>query len=207
MLYYSAIEPPVLELLKKLLLVPEFGLMYLAGGTSLALQIGHRKSVDLVLFGKLETDELFISKTLNSIGEARLINKSPNILIYSVNGIKLDLVNYHYPLLEEVLKIDSLYLVGKKDIAAMKLAAITGRGSKKDFVDIYFLLREFNLKEILDFYTRKFHDGSPFLVLKSLTWFDDADADPDPVMLKPAEWDKIKASLMKSVETYLTSKA
>jgi hypothetical protein len=98
---------------------------------------------------------------------------------------------------------DQLRLAGKKDIAAMKFAAITGRGSRKDFIDIYFLLNEFNLQEMLSFYNKKYLDGSSFLVLKSLTYFDDADIDPQPNMLKKADWEQIKKSLVVSLESFL----
>ena len=84
----------------------------------------------------------------------------------------------------------------------MKLAAITGRGSKKDFIDLFFLLIEFTLKEMLEFYTMKYSDGSTFMVLKSLTYFDDADLEPNPFMLVPLEWEKVKATITKRVEIF-----
>jgi len=93
-------------------------------------------------------------------------------------------------------------LAQMEDIAAMKLSAISGRGTKKDFIDLYFLLRHFKLREIMQYYNRKYHDGSEFLVLKSLTYFEDADPDQSPVMLQPIEWDKIKEAIIKQVENY-----
>jgi predicted nucleotidyltransferase component of viral defense system len=160
MLYYTAIDNIALELLRKLLAVPYFSDLYLAGGTSLALQIGHRKSVDLDLFGILEADDILIAEILSSFGKIQLIKKTPNIYIYTVNGVKVDIVNFKYPWIDNACKEDELRLAGKKDIAAMKLAAITGRGSKKDFIDLYFLLQEYNLQEMLSFYTEKYNDVS-----------------------------------------------
>jgi len=186
-----------------LLTIPYFSNLYLAGGTSLALQIGHRKSIDLDLFGTIETDEISISKILNSLGNTQLIKKTPNIQIYIVNGVKVDIVNYHYAWIQAACEEDQLRLAGKKDIAAMKLAAITGRGSKKDFIDIYFLLQEFSLQEMLAFYNEKYHDGSSFLVLKSLTYFDDAEIDPQPYMLKKIDWKQIKQSIVSSLDAFL----
>jgi predicted nucleotidyltransferase component of viral defense system len=205
MLYYTTIEPIALELLKQLLAIPYFSNLFLAGGTSLALQIGHRKSIDLDLFGTVEADDISIANSLKSFGNIQLIKKTPNILIYIVNGIKVDIVNYSYPWIDAACKEDQLRLAGKKDIAAMKLAAITGRGSRKDFVDLYFLLQEFSLREMLSFYNQKYHDGSSFLVLKSLTYFDDAELDPQLIMLKKADWNKVKQSMVNSVDTFLNN--
>lgn len=205
MLYYTAIDTTSLELLKQLLAIPDFSNLYLAGGTSLALQIGHRKSIDLDLFGAVETEDISIGNALKSLGNIQLIKKTPNIQIYIVNGVKVDIVNYSYPWIDVACKEDQLRLAGKKDIAAMKLAAITGRGSRKDFVDLYFLLHEFSLQEMLSFYSKKYHDGSSFLVLKSLTYFDDAELDPHLIMLKKADWGKVKRTIVNSVDTYLKS--
>jgi predicted nucleotidyltransferase component of viral defense system len=203
MLYYTTIDPIALELLKQFSAIPYFSNLYLAGGTSLALQIGHRKSIDLDLSGTVEPDDISIANILKSFGNIQLIKKTPNILIYIVNGIKVDIVNYSYPWIDAACIEDQLRLAGKKDIAAMKLAAITGRGSRKDFVDLYFLLQEFSLQEMLSFYNQKYDDGSSFLVLKSLTYFDDAELDPQLIMLKKVDWKKVKLSIVNSVDIFL----
>jgi len=203
MLHYETIDPTTLELLKNLLQIPEFSDLRLAGGTSLALQIGHRKSIDLDLFGKLEADSFAVSSHLSRLGESILLKQTQNIHIYLINGIKVDLVNYPYPWIEEINDRDQLRLAGKSDIAAMKLAAITGRGTRKDFIDLYFLLREFDLETMLRFYSEKFYDGSPFLVLKSLTYFEDAEQDPDPFMIGEIEWQSVKERISLAVMEYL----
>jgi hypothetical protein len=203
MLHYETIDPSTLELLTELLQIPEFSGLRLARGTSLALQIGHRKSIDLDLFGKLDADDFAVSSRLSRLGESILLKQTQNIHIYLVNGIKVDLVNYPYPWIEEVNDLGQLRLAGKKDIAAMKLAAITGRGTRKDFIDLYFLLQEFDLKTMIYFYSEKFHDGSPFLVLKSLSYFEDAEFDQDPYMIREVEWRLIKETISFSVMEYL----
>ena len=81
----------------------------------------------------------------------------------------------------------------------MKLNAITGRGSKKDFVDLYFLLKDFSLKDIMNLYMQKYPQGSEFLVYKSLTFFEDAESQPMPEMLIPVNWIEIKKLI--SLET------
>ena len=203
MLYYQTIDLPTLELLKSLQQIPNFSNLRLAGGTALALQLGHRKSIDLDLFGAINIDELSLAKSLAGFGNPTLLNKSENIYIYLLNGIKVDIVNYHYPWLEKEILLDKITLAGKIDIAAMKLAAITGRGTKKDFIDIYFLLQHFSLAEMLDFYRRKYSDGSEFLVLKSLSYFDDADNDVSPLMIVQTPWKDIKEAIMKLLTKYI----
>lgn len=205
MLHYSTIESETLGLLRKLQKTEGLNKMRLVGGTSLALQIGHRKSIDIDLFGTLELDEFAISDALKKIGKATILKKTPNIYIYQVDGIKVDLVNYPYPWLSEVLKEDNLKLAGTADIGAMKLSAITGRGTKKDFIDLYFLLEKYNLKELMTFYNKKYHDGSEFLVLKSLAYFEDADKDADPVMLRNIKWHEVKQFISEKTEAYIES--
>jgi hypothetical protein len=170
----------------------------------LALQIGHRKSIDIDLFGPVQSDSLSISKKLDTIGKTTIIKDSENIHIFSIGSVKLDIVNYHYPWLEKAICEDALTLAGKRDIAAMKLAAITNRGSKKDFIDLFFLLKNFTLGELLDFYKKKFHDGSSFLVLKSLSYFDDADDDENPIMIKDVNWDTVKEFMKISLNKYIS---
>jgi len=164
----------------------------LAGGTSLALQIGHRNSVDIDLFGKSEIQHDLFFDVLGEYGNVEVSRNTKNIFISEVNGIKVDFVNYKYPVLDKFMVVNGVRMFSKKDIAAMKIGAITGRGSKKDFIDLYFLLEDFSLREILDFYNQKYYDGSEFMALKSLTYFDDADSQPQPKMFKEFNWEKCK---------------
>lgn len=93
----------------------------------------------------------------------------------------------------------SICLASPVDIAAMKLNAITGRGSRKDFVDLYFLLQHYSLSELLEFYHRKYQGAEEFLVLKSLNYFVDAEAQPMPRMLVDVEWEEIKRHITEQV--------
>jgi hypothetical protein len=81
----------------------------------------------------------------------------------------------------------------------MKLSALAGRGSKKDFVDLAALLETIEISEMLDWYRRKFPNSDPFIVMKSLTWFEDAEADPDPAFLKGQSWKRIKKVISEAV--------
>ena len=177
----------------------QFDDFLLVGGTSLALQIGHRNSIDIDLFGNYEINEELFTKTLNEFGTFEVYKRSKNILITSINGVKTDFVNYQYPLLKEYLIIDNIRMASKEDIAAMKLNAISGRGSKKDFIDLFFLLNEFTLNEMIDFYLQKYFDGSKFMVVKSLSYFADADLDQTPTTYLDFNWEICKQKIIEEV--------
>ncbi|MEO6721248.1 MAG: nucleotidyl transferase AbiEii/AbiGii toxin family protein [Ferruginibacter sp.] len=203
MLHYQTVDTPTLELLKGLLSINIFKDLRLVGGTSLSLQFGHRKSVDIDLFGKVEADIFEINDALSSLGEIKIIKDSKNIHVYLVNRIKVDIVNYQYPWIGELLVVDGLRLADINDIAAMKLSAITGRGTKKDFYDLHLLLQYISLKEMLELYLAKYKDGSLFMVLKSLVYFNDADEDIMPILLTPLSWESVKVEVLKTYTEYM----
>ena len=204
MLFYKSISSSTLELLKNIQKQDIFKNLRLVGGTSLALQIGHRTSIDIDLFGDLTNkDKLDINKVLSKLGDLKSLSSTNNINIYTLNDIKIDIVNYHYPWLKDELIIDQLRLASIEDISAMKLAAITGRGSKKDFIDLYFILQKYTLGKIIEFYQEKYTDGSVFLVLKSLSYFDDADMEIMPKMFDKISWEEIKSTIIIKLNEYL----
>ena len=197
MLHYQTVTTETLGILRFIQSNRLFDQLLLAGGTSLALQYGHRQSIDLVFFGQMELSSEEIVQELRKVGQVQVINTSKSIFIFSVDKVKVDFVNYPYPWVEEPLKMEGLRLASEKDIAAMKVSAITRRGSKKDFIDLYFLLKHYSLKEILDFYTQKYPEASTYLALKSLIYFDDAETQVSPVMLQQTEWQEIKSNILK----------
>jgi predicted nucleotidyltransferase len=203
MLHLNTINTKTLELLKKLQFEPLFHQLRLVGGTGLALQIGHRKSIDIVLFGKVETDDHQIAEVLNEIGQVRTINISHGIKIYSINDIKVDIVNYPYKWIQKPIPSNNLQLANIQDIAAMKLAAITNRGTKKDFIDLYFLLQQYSFKDIIGFYNKKYEDGSEFLLYKSILYFEDAEDEPMPTMIKNVSWENVKCFIEEKTKNHL----
>ncbi|MFM9948963.1 MAG: nucleotidyl transferase AbiEii/AbiGii toxin family protein [Saprospiraceae bacterium] len=180
--------------------IPELSGFNLAGGTALALQIGHRKSVDLDFFGARPIDKDEMVALLEVLGNLHILQHSRNILIFNLNGIKVDFVNYKYPWLREITINEGIRLVSLSDIGAMKLGAIAGRGKKRDFTDLYFLLKKFTLPELLAFYREKYPDGNEFLVLRSLTYFSDADEDKELELFEKAAWSDVKKSIVKEVK-------
>ena len=203
MLHYNTIDSATLELLKQLQAIPAFTHLRLVGGTSLALQIGHRTSIDLDLFGCVGGDEFAITNALNKLGNVTVLKKSENINVYVINGIKVDIVNYPYSWLLDTLDEDDLKLARIEDIAAMKLAAITNRGTKKDFIDLFFLLKQYSLEDLLEFYNKKYADGTIFLVIRSLSYFDDADAEALPNMCASVDWQEVKSHISYLLNNYL----
>jgi len=191
-----------LKLLIKLQSRDIFSGLRLVGGTALALQINHRISNDLDLFGTLTADKILIRQVLNKLGNLKIIESTENINVFSLNDIKIDIVNYPYAWLADARREDDLVLADIKDIAAMKLAAITGRGTKRDFVDLYFLLKKYSLNEILNFYEQKYPDGSILMVLRSLVYFDDAEKDVFPNLFTNINWEVIKSSIAENVKNY-----
>ena len=203
MLSYKTVESHTLELLKSLMAEPLFASLRLVGGTSLALQYGHRSSVDLDFFGEITADDEDIKGVLRKFGSLLVLKESKNIKVYQLNGIKIDIVNYSYAWIDDAIVEDGIVLASPQDIAAMKINAIEGRGTKKDFIDIYFLLQHYTLKEILEFYTEKYPEYSIFRALMSLTYFEDAETQIMPRMFVDVSWNDIKESVCKVVDEYI----
>lgn len=199
MLFYNTIESGTLDLLKKIQSESVFGNYRLVGGTALALQYGHRKSIDLDFFGFFESDAMLVKSILQKMGHYQIVQESKFIFQYIVDGVKVDFVNYPYPWISPKVEEDNLTLASPKDIAAMKLSAITNRGTKKDFIDLYELLDHFTLEQMFEFYREKYADAIPFMTLKSLTWFEDAEDDPMPFMLRDYSWETVKAKIIAEV--------
>lgn len=116
--------------------------------------------------------------------------------------MELNIVNYKYSWLEEELIEDGIRLAHKKDIAAMKINAIIGRGTKKDFIDIAYLLKEYGMSDILRFYFAKYPDASIFLASKSLAYYDDAENDPMPYMFSETTWTELKQYISNQYDEY-----
>lgn len=200
MLQKQAVKPELLELLVQFMSIGEFSAFNLVGGTALALYDGHRISVDIDLFGKSVLNEQTFTALIEKVGNTTLLTQSSKILIYSVNGIKVDFVDYQFDLIDPINIIDGIRIVSKKDIAAMKFNAIVGRGSKKDFFDVVQLLKEFSFEQMLSFYKLKYPAGSEFMVLKSMLYFDDAENEPDPLCINILNWIDVKKIIRAEVE-------
>lgn len=201
MLRTFTVERQTLALLKQLQQMPLLQTSRLVGGTALALQLGHRSSINLDLFGEFKNSYVdFLDAFNNERLTVNSLQNTKSIHIFEIEGVKVDIVNYPYKWLEDPIEDDGIKLSGLKDIAAMKLAAITNRGTKKDFIDMYFLLHHFSLNEMLEFYNTKYNTNSIYSVIRSVVYFADAENDPMPKMHIFATWDEVKAFIKESVE-------
>ena len=151
MLHTETVSASTLDLLKRLQQIRELANTRLVGGTALALHLGHRKSIDLDLFGTFDPMVSF-RKILVDAGFSAEGSENGAVQSLSVNNVKVDLVNYPYSWIDDALVEDGVRLAGLKDIAAMKLSAVANRGRKKDFIDIARLFDVFSLEQILTLY-------------------------------------------------------
>jgi len=206
MLQKAAIEPGALELLKALQADGMFSGFHLAGGTGLALQLGHRLSVDLDLFSVEEFDQERYLEYLEKNYNFRSDYRSNNTLKGSIEKVKVDFITHRYELVRPVVYEEFIRIYSREDIAAMKINAIAGNGTRsKDFVDLYFLLKEFSIGQLLGFYEKKYIQRDEFHVLKSLNYFDEVNlADwPELLLEKETKWSKVQEVISSKCSKYL----
>lgn len=205
MLHLNTIDDTVHQLLLRLSASEYLSHFALAGGTSLSLQTGHRKSIDIDMFSFENAEMHEISLYLENTFENIEIRKTSRFFIFcNINSVKCDFVNHsNQRLVKPIETKDQIRLFSKEDIAAMKLNAICGRGSKKDFYDIYSLLQIFTLKEMFAFYDYKFNSDNSWMALRSLQYFEDADTQEAPQLVTPfPEWDEIKNTLLEVTNSF-----
>ena len=166
---------------------------YLAGGTGLALTFGHRRSVDLDLFTVREFKPSDIRGQLNGLTGVRIQQAARGTLHLELRDILVSFLHYPYPLLFPPHPFDALTVADPRDIACMKLETIASRGARRDFVDLYIAAERYGPGQILTWFEQKY-EKAPFNrvhLLKSLTYFADAEGEPMPHMLVPLEWDTV----------------
>jgi len=206
-MYPQALYPKTKQVLDKLKEKLFPGSWYLAGGTALALQLGHRKSVDLDFFTPhFPKRDLLLS--LISDLKPKIIQEAPGTLDTTIEGVKVSFLEYKYPPLEEFKSFEGVPLAGVLDIASMKVSAISSRGSKKDFIDLFFVLEKYDLNQVFEAFDKKFKniDYQKLHLIKSISYFSDAQEDPDPDMTDIFDWEKAKSVLERKVKEYLNNR-
>lgn len=198
-MFKQTLLPDTLRAIKKIAPLPVFQKAYLAGGTALALQIGHRISVDLDFFTPEKFDERVLASRLRNIDGFSLEQTAPLTILGKIGETKMSLFNYPYKLVEETISFEGINLASKKDIAAMKIHALESRGVKRDFVDLFFLAKELSLEEMIEFYDQKYNclEDHLYSILKSLSYFEDSERNELPSMLVSVSWDEIKKFFIK----------
>ncbi len=181
---------------------------YLAGGTALALQLGHRDSVDFDFFTEKDfnTEELFekLQDIFREYSVKKIQEEKNTLTIIVDNDIKLSFFTYKYPLVKPLIEEEFLRLASIEDIACMKLSAIISRATEKDYVDLYFILQKYKLADLLKLTIQKFPSLDEALILKSLTYFNDVVE--EEIIFKhqrQVSFAEVKAFLKTKVQKYL----
>ncbi len=201
-LFLSVLDKKRKDLLNKLGFLKDYG-FYLAGGTSLALQIGHRTSLDFDFYTKKEFEPPRLREEFDKrFKKVREIHVAEGTLILDIEGIELSFFKYPYKLVKPCLKLEDVNLASVEDIAAMKILAISQRGKRRDFIDIYFLIQKFGLKKIMELTKEKYSMFNIYVGLQGLSYFKDADEDLEVDRFRLFEkisWGKIKNYIVKEV--------
>jgi hypothetical protein len=174
----------------------------LAGGTGLALHLGHRHSEDLGFFREEPFEPDRLAGELSTIGSLSIQSRSDDTLHLVLQGLRISFLRTQAPLLFRGTAYRGLLVADPRDIAAMKAITIGGRGSRKDFVDLYFFLQAGgSLDGVLSLVRRRFEnvDYNEYHLLKSLAYFEDAESEPMPRMVRDVEWEAIKAGIVSEV--------
>lgn len=196
----SAAPERVLNLLQQLMHDQQFNKFYLVGGTSLALRLGHRMSIDIDLFVHEDFDAIEIGEKLYDQYHATAQENEKNTIRTLINNVKVDFIAHKYPLLQPLDNIDDIRMASLEDIAAMKINSISNRGSKKDFWDYAALLTCFTTEEMLSFFQAKYSGANAWHAERSLSFFDDAENEPDPKDLSNRTWQEIKRIITQSLK-------
>lgn len=181
-----------LESLKKAAFVKNY---YLAGGTSLSLHFGHRFSNDLDFFSQTPAAPEIIRSQLSILGNLEIFQNDEGTFNGTLNKVKLSFFIYPYNLLKPALDFNGLKIADIADIACMKIDAISSRGTKRDFIDLYFICEKFKpIDELLNFYSKKYAPVkfNKLHIIKSLVYFDDAENNIMPKMIEKIDWKEIK---------------
>jgi hypothetical protein len=186
--------------------LPELQDFFLVGGTALALQIGHRISLDIDLFTQQDFDAQKLFLKLDNQFSISDLTEESNTLNFNITYpeksneiVKIDLIKYPYPLIKPILNVENIRLLSVEDIIPMKLSAVAGRGSKKDFYDIFYFLKTYSFDQMFKLFEKKFPNTNKFHVIKSLTYFDDAEIEPNPQTIEKIIWNEIKNTIVNEI--------
>ena len=207
MLHTKTIEPRTLSILNELMQIHDLNQFSLVGGTALSLKYGHRLSVDLDLFSDQEMNKDLLIDFLKKKYTDRFIIENTQakwgIFCY-IDNIKIDIVQYPHSLIGKIENIESIRLYHDKDLMAMKIQAILGRGKKKDFWDIAELLEHYSIQEMMTCHKAKYPNQMLGISIpQALTYFVDADDSEDPITIKPMTWEEVKSNISNKVREFL----
>ncbi len=193
-MFTKTLLPDTLWAIKLAATIPTVQRAYLAGGTALALQLGHRMSVDLDFFTKEKFDENLVATELSQLSLFQEDQRAWASVLGRISKTRFSIFYYKYKIIDPLITFEGINLIGKKDIAAMKIHAISDRGVKRDFIDVFMLAKEFTIDQMFNFYEEKYGslDDKLYQLIKGLSYFADAEDDDMPEMLLPVKWEEVK---------------
>jgi hypothetical protein len=206
MLYFETVEPGTLSLLREVMSISALADFHLVGGTALALQYGHRVSIDLDLFNSRPFDNDEVMQVLQENFSHRLAVRSSNKvgIFCFIDDIKVDIIRYPFLMIREQLLLDGIRMYAPEDIMAMKAQAIFGRAKKKDFWDIAELLQHYSVADFIECHQEKYPTQQLLIsVPQAMVYFDEVKDDEDPVSLKGQTWMSVKMFISRKVEAFL----
>lgn len=200
----SALPKPTCNLLKQLKNKNFIKSFYLTGGTALSLHLGHRESEDLDFFSQKPFQLAFLLTQLEKISQPKGVETAPGTLNLFLNEVQLQFLYYPYQLLKPTINWQGIKVSSLIDIACTKLQTISARGNKKDFVDLYFLLKKHSLKTLFKKMAEKYRgvEHNQTFILKSLVYFIDAEKQPMPRMHIKIVWSEVKKEIIKKVKAF-----
>lgn len=201
-MFWDVIDPARLTLLGNLAGEPPVGRSYLAGGTALALLLGHRESVDFDWFTPEPFDPETVSRRMGRFGVVSVAETAPGTFIGWIGDTQVTWLHYPNPVLEpftEPPDVPGLRIASLTDMGIMKWTALANRGSIKDFLDLYVLDRKgVTLRDLFTLLEKKYPGAriNTYHMIKSLSWFDDAETEPWPVLRAPIQWEDVKTRFL-----------
>lgn len=201
-MFINSITPETLKFIKRINTENLPLGSYLGEGTAIALQIGHRKSIDLDFFSPSEFNENQWLQKFESELNFKLIQKDWQTLVGDIGSIKFSLFYYKYGLIGDKDSFYGIKLASLPDLAAMKLDTVISRGAKRDLIDIYFLSLKYGFAKMFEFYDQKYgnFEERELMIKKALTYFEEADKDENPDMLVPFKWEALKAHFLNEIK-------
>jgi predicted nucleotidyltransferase component of viral defense system len=207
MLHIETVESGTFSLLKELMALPSLHPFSLVGGTALALRFGHRRSIDLDLFFHEKFDNQEIINSLEDFFKHRFVYKQQHTwfgIFCFIDEIKVDIVHYPHLPISAIKEEEGIRMYSVADLAAMKIQAMLGRGKKKDFWDLYELLQNYSLQQLMDWHKLKY--PSQMLAISiphAITYFVDAEESEAPESYKKQTWESVKKGIRLAVRDYL----
>lgn len=175
--------------------------MYLAGGVGIALRLGHRCSRDLDFFStQAIADPLQLAALIQAKGvKFKTTSTAPGTLYGQIGKLPVSFIEYRYAPLTRLQSVEGVRVASIRDLAAMKISAIADRGAKKDFIDIYFMLEKISLSKMIAAYRDRFNTEDISHVVMALIYFDEADKERTPKMIRAFSWPKLKSTFRDAV--------